>query len=59
MDQDDRSTPPAAPAAGQAAGAASATRSKNTVYVLPPYCSTEADLEPAYAVIAEFAETIA
>ena len=30
----------------------------NTVYVLPPYCSTEADLAPAYDIIADFAETI-
>jgi adenosylmethionine-8-amino-7-oxononanoate aminotransferase len=30
----------------------------NTVYVLPPYCSTEADLAAAYDIIAEFAETI-
>jgi adenosylmethionine---8-amino-7-oxononanoate aminotransferase len=29
----------------------------DTVYVLPPYCSTESDLERAYDVIAEFAET--
>jgi adenosylmethionine-8-amino-7-oxononanoate aminotransferase len=30
----------------------------NTVYVLPPYCSTEADLAPAYDIIAEFAERL-
>ncbi|HEY9229905.1 MAG TPA: adenosylmethionine--8-amino-7-oxononanoate transaminase [Gemmatimonadaceae bacterium] len=29
----------------------------NTIYVLPPYCSTESDLAAAYAVIAEFAES--
>jgi adenosylmethionine-8-amino-7-oxononanoate aminotransferase len=29
----------------------------DTVYVLPPYCSTDADLARAYDVIAEFAET--
>lgn len=28
----------------------------NTVYVLPPYCSTESDLAAAYAAIADFAE---
>jgi adenosylmethionine-8-amino-7-oxononanoate aminotransferase len=28
----------------------------DTVYVLPPYCSTDADLSRAYDVIAEFAE---
>jgi adenosylmethionine---8-amino-7-oxononanoate aminotransferase len=26
----------------------------NTVYVLPPYCSTDADLALAYDVIADF-----
>jgi adenosylmethionine---8-amino-7-oxononanoate aminotransferase len=29
----------------------------NTVYVLPPYCSTDADLALAYDAIAEFVET--
>jgi adenosylmethionine-8-amino-7-oxononanoate aminotransferase len=29
----------------------------NTVYLLPPYCSTDADLERAYAVIGEFLES--
>jgi Adenosylmethionine-8-amino-7-oxononanoate aminotransferase len=28
----------------------------DTVYLLPPYCSTTADLERAYDVIAEFEE---
>jgi adenosylmethionine-8-amino-7-oxononanoate aminotransferase len=28
----------------------------NTVYVLPPYCSTESDLAAAYAAIADFVE---
>jgi len=28
----------------------------NTVYVLPPYCSTESDLAAVYAAIADFAE---
>jgi adenosylmethionine-8-amino-7-oxononanoate aminotransferase len=28
----------------------------DTVYVLPPYCSTDADLARAYDIIAEFAE---
>ena len=28
----------------------------DTVYVLPPYCSTERDLDRAYDAIAEFAE---
>jgi adenosylmethionine-8-amino-7-oxononanoate aminotransferase len=28
----------------------------NTVYVLPPYCSTESDLAAAYSAIADFAE---
>jgi adenosylmethionine-8-amino-7-oxononanoate aminotransferase len=27
----------------------------NTIYVLPPYCSTDEDLAGAYDVIAEFA----
>lgn len=31
----------------------------NTVYVLPPYCSTDVDLALAYDVIAEFAEGLA
>lgn len=30
----------------------------DTVYVLPPYCATEADLANAYDVIAEFAERL-
>jgi adenosylmethionine---8-amino-7-oxononanoate aminotransferase len=29
----------------------------NTVYLLPPYCSTESDLGHAYSVIAEFLES--
>ena len=29
----------------------------NTVYVLPPYCSTDADLSCAYDVIAAFVES--
>jgi adenosylmethionine-8-amino-7-oxononanoate aminotransferase len=29
----------------------------NTVYLLPPYCSTEADLGHAYSVVAEFLES--
>ena len=30
----------------------------DTVYILPPYCATEADLAKAYDVIAEFAEPL-
>jgi adenosylmethionine-8-amino-7-oxononanoate aminotransferase len=30
----------------------------NTVYVLPPYCSTESDLAAAYSAIADFAEAL-
>jgi len=30
----------------------------DTVYVLPPYCATDADLSKAYDVIAEFAEQL-
>lgn len=31
----------------------------NTVYVLPPYCITEADLDEVYALIAQAAEEVA
>jgi adenosylmethionine-8-amino-7-oxononanoate aminotransferase len=30
----------------------------NTVYILPPYCTTESDLAPVYDTIADFAETL-
>jgi adenosylmethionine-8-amino-7-oxononanoate aminotransferase len=30
----------------------------DTVYLLPPFCATEADLAPAYDLIAEFAERL-